>query len=585
MRANNMGDSHAFVSPQNSVPWVGFLAKLVKARLTLGWLLVTGLAFWFWIAAATAEPQDETSTLLSRSLMEEYDHADVLVDGRAILNVRGVEAFPAQQRAKEIARRIVAAAQDSTIPADAVRTENKGDRTTLRAGDHFLLTLIDADAALVGISRNVLAEVAQTRVAEAIASYRHDRSPRVLLIHSLYAIATTLIAVGLLFSFRRGFHRLDDIVEQRLKTHLKALEAQSARFLKAQQLANALRGAIKIVYMLLKVALVFFYLNFVLGLYPWTRLFAARLFDLILGPMRTMVLAILDAVPDLVFIAMLILVIRYILKMIETFFSSIDQGAIRLASFEREWAWPTYRISRLMVIIFAVVVAYPYVPGSRSDAFKGISIFLGLIISLGSPSMIANFIAGYSLAYRRPFKIGDRVKINGILGDVMEMRVLVARLHSLKNEEIVIPSTTILNGEVVNYSTLAREQGLILHTTIGIGYETPWRQVEAMLRLAADRTVGLLKQPKPFVLLTALGDFAISYELNAYSKDPQAMVQLYSTLHQNILDVFNEYRVAIMTPAYISDPSEPKIVPKDQWYAAPATPPAQNTQPGPAHPA
>ena len=141
-----MGDSHGFASPHNSVPWVGLPAKPVKVRLILGWLLVTGLTLWIWIAAATAEPQDETSALPSRSLMEEYDHADVLVDGRAILNVRGVEAFPAQQRAKEIARRIVAAAQDSTIPADAVRTENKSDRTTLRAGEHFLLTLIDADA-------------------------------------------------------------------------------------------------------------------------------------------------------------------------------------------------------------------------------------------------------------------------------------------------------------------------------------------------------------------------------------------------------------------------------------------------------
>ncbi len=580
-----MGGSHGFVSPHNSVPWVGLPAKPVKVRLTLGWLLVTSLTFWIWTAAATAQPRDETSALLSRPTVEKYDHAEVSVDGRIILSVRGVEAFPAQQRAKKIADRIVATARDPAIPAGAVRTEDKGDRTDLRAGDHFLFSLIDPDAALEMVSREILAEAVKARVMEVIVSYRRDRSPHVLLINSLYAIAATLATLGLLFGFRRGFHRLDDVVTQRLKNHLKALEAQSARFLRAQQLANMLRGALKAIFVLLQAALVFLSLNFVLGLYPWTRSLAAWLLNLILNPLHTMVLAVLATVPNLVFIAFLILATRYILKMIETFFSSIDQGAIRLASFEREWAWPTYRITRLLVIVFAVVVIYPYVPGSQSDAFKGISIFLGVIISLGSSSIIANIIAGYSLAYRRPFKIGDRVKINGTIGDVMEMRVLVARLRSPKNEEIVIPSTTILSGEVINYSTLAREQGLLLHTTVGISYETPWRQVEAMLMLAADRTVGLLKQPPPFVLQTALGDFAVNYELNAYCKDPQAMARLYTILHQNILDVFNEYGIAIMTPAYISDPPEPKLVPKDQWYAAPATPPVQSTQPGPANPA
>ena len=283
--------------------------------------------------------------------------------------------------------------------------------------------------------------------------------------------------------------------------------------------------------------------------------------------------AALAAIPDLVFLVILFLLTRYILRMIRTFFEGIDSGAVRLVSFEQEWAWPTYRILRLLAIVFALVVAYPYIPGSQSDAFKGISLFLGVIVSLGSSSIIANIIAGYSLAYRRPFKIGDRVRINDTVGDVMEMRVLVARLRSIKNEEIVIPSSTILNADVVNYSTLAAQQGLILHTTVGIGYETPWRQVEAMLKLAAERTPGLLKKPEPFVLQTALGDFAVSYEINAYCNNPNSMAQLYTALHRNILDVFNEYGVAIMTPAYVADPAEPKVVTKDQWYAAPAVEP------------
>jgi len=223
-------------------------------------------------------------------------------------------------------------------------------------------------------------------------------------------------------------------------------------------------------------------------------------------------------------------------------------------------------------IIFAIVLAYPHIPGSQSDAFKGISLLMGLIISLGSSSIIGNIIAGYSLVYRRPFRIGDRVRVNDTVGDVMEIRVLVTRLRSLKNEEVVIPNTAVLNGDVINYTTLARKEGLILHTTVGIGYETPWRQVEAMLKLAASRTSGLLKKPKPFVLQTELGDFAVTYELNAHCTDTKNMPQIYSALHRNIQDVFNEYGVAIMTPTYVGDPPEPKLVPEDQWYAPPAKP-------------
>jgi small-conductance mechanosensitive channel len=177
------------------------------------------------------------------------------------------------------------------------------------------------------------------------------------------------------------------------------------------------------------------------------------------------------------------------------------------------------------------------------------------------------------MTYRRAFREGDRVKIAGILGDVTRVRLQVTHLRTIKNEEVVVPNSTILGSEVTNYSTLARDRGLILHTTVGIGYETPWRQVEAMLLEAARRTAGLLAEPKPFVLQTALGDFAVTYELNVYCDDPQAMGPLYSELHRNILDVFNEYGVQIMTPAYEGDPEQPKIVPREQWYTKPAVEP------------
>jgi small-conductance mechanosensitive channel len=179
------------------------------------------------------------------------------------------------------------------------------------------------------------------------------------------------------------------------------------------------------------------------------------------------------------------------------------------------------------------------------------------------------------MTYRRAFRTGDRIRVGEIVGEVLESRVLVTTLRTPKNEVVVVPNTELMNTSVLNYSALARDSGLILHTTVGIGYETPWRQVEAMLLMAADRTPGLKRDPRPFVLQRALGDFCVTYEINAYTGDPNTMLQQYSSLHANILDVFNEYGVQIMTPAYEGDPPEPKIVPAEHWHAAPAQPPAE----------
>jgi len=179
-------------------------------------------------------------------------------------------------------------------------------------------------------------------------------------------------------------------------------------------------------------------------------------------------------------------------------------------------------------------------------------------------------IAGYTLTYRRAFHEGDMIRIGESVGVVTQTRLQVTHLRTPKNEEIIVPNSTILGTEVTNYSSLAKDRGLILHTTVGIGYETPWRQVEAMLLLAAERTPGLIKDPKPFVLQRSLGDFAVNYEINVYCDEPTAMMRLYTELHRRILDVFNEYGIQIMTPAYEGDPEQPKVVPRDQWHAAPA---------------
>ena len=259
------------------------------------------------------------------------------------------------------------------------------------------------------------------------------------------------------------------------------------------------------------------------------------------------------------------IITKYILRFIKLLFAGVSAGGIKMRNFDPDWAMPTFKIFRILIIVFAVVVAFPYIPGSDTNAFKGISVFLGVLFSLGSSSFIANIVAGYSMTYQNAFKKGDYIKVNELQGFVEEQSSMVTRLRSLKNEEIVIPNSVLLNSNVINYSLKAKKHDLILHTTVGIGYETPWRQVEAMLKLAASRTEGLSKSPEPFVLKKELGDFAILYEINAYCIDESKIPRHYSLLHQNIIDVFNENNVAIMTPAYEGDPETPKLVPKDQW--------------------
>jgi len=498
------------------------------------------------------------------------DLAAVTLDGEVLFQVPGVTAYPAAERAQAIRQRIEAIAADRSIAIDSLRVVEMEDRSKIVADDRLVVAFVEFDAAAEGISRQILAEQARIRIAAAIASYRKERSPRVLLIRTAYALGATVGFVLLLLLFRGAFQRLDALAERRLRFHVKRLEARSHQLIQAQQLIRAVHGLLKFLGILSVLAAAYVYAHLVLSLYPWTRPMAMRLFEMLLNPFGAVVMGILDALPNLAFVAIVAVVTRYVLKVMRLYFSGLGHGTIALAGFDREWALPTYKIARWLIIAFALVVAYPYIPGSGSEAFKGVSIFLGVVISLGSSSVIANLIAGYAMIYRRAFKVGDRILVKDLTGDVTDIRLMVTHLRTVKNEEIVVPNSEILNSYVINYSTLARSRGLILHTTVGIGYETPWRQVEAMLRLAAERTPGLLKEPAPFVLQKSLGDFAVTYELNAYCDDPTRMAPLYTSIHQNVLDVFNEHGVQIMTPAYEGDPDVPKVVRKDQWYLAPA---------------
>jgi small-conductance mechanosensitive channel len=503
--------------------------------------------------------------------------APITLDGKVLFRVRGVSAYPAEQRARAIAERIEALAADATIQTTALRTVETEHSTDIMVGEQRIMGVFDVDARLEGLARQPLAQAFMKRIDVAVQAYRKEREPDKLLSHTLYALAATVLVIGLLLAIHWMFRRLNARIEQRYQTRIQKLESKSLKFVRAEQLKTALHRTLQTVRTLVVLVLLYVYLQFALSLYPWTRPLAERLLTLLINPLATMGAALLASVPNLVFIAILVVVTRYVLRLTRLFFETVEQGTITISGFEREWSPPTYRIIRLFIVAFAVVVAYPYIPGSESAAFKGVSLFLGVIFSLGSSSIIANLIAGYTMTYRRAFRVGDRIKVSDFIGDVTDVRLMVTYLRSLKNEEIIVPNSLILSSHVINYSSLARQQGLILHTTVGIGYETPWRQVEAMLLMAAERTPGLLRQPPPFVLQQVLGDFCVTYELNVYCDKAAAMYRLYTELHRNILDVFNEYNVQIMTPAYERDPEQPKVVPKEAWFAEPAQAPRRTT--------
>jgi small-conductance mechanosensitive channel len=496
--------------------------------------------------------------------------APVEFDGRVLFRVAAVPAYSAPERAQVIADRIKELAKDLTVPPVAVRVMERADSSDVVAGLRLLANIVNSDAELEGTDRTKLAERLATEIRQAIVRYRGERSPEKLWKGGASAaIATLVFVLGIVLVMWVG-RRCNALVARRLSKRIPSVRVQSYQILRAEQIWGVLRTVVKFVGFLAFLAASYLYLQFVLGLFPWTRPIADRLLEYLLDPLALVSRAVAAEIPSLILIVLIVLITRYILKAARSFFAAIGRGRIAFAGFDPDWAMPTYKILRFGVIAFAVVIAYPSVPGSDSAAFKGMTIFLGVILSLGSTSVISNIIAGHTMTYRRAYKVGDRVKIQDTVGDVVEMHLLVTHLRTLKNEIVAVPNSLIMNSQVVNYTVLAREHGLILHRTIGIGYEAPWRQVEAMLLEAAGRTPGFLKDPPPFVLQLGFGEFCITYELNAYCADARAMPELYTALDRSIVDVFNEYGVQIMTPAYISDPQKPKVVPKADWYPPPA---------------
>jgi small-conductance mechanosensitive channel len=502
-----------------------------------------------------------------------FQTSPVTVDGTVLFPVRGLPAFPAEERAGRIGALIANTAQDESVRSDAITAVESDQTTDIVAKGRVIMSVLDSDARSEGATRQELAKICIRKIREAVERYREDRSPREIGLGVIRSVIATVVLLISLLLIRTLFRRLlEGVIETRIADRIKSIRIQSFVIVRDEQIKALLVGTTRTVRLVLILVLLYVYTQLVLSLFPWTRPIANHLLDFLLVPLNTMGRGIVKHVPNLIFLAVLVFVTNYIFKLMRLFFDGLESGTITFSGFYPEWAKPTHRIARFLMIAFMAVVAFPYIPGSDSPAFKGVTIFLGVIISLGSSSVISNTLAGLTMTYRRAFRVGDRVKIGDFSGDVTEMRLLVTHLLSFKNEEIVVPNSVIFNSHVINYSSQARERGLILHTSVTIGYNTPWRQIHALLFQAAGRTPGLMPSPPPFVHQTSLDDFYVTYELNVYTDSPQAMLQIYSDLHQNIQDTFNEYGVQIMSPHYMLDPKNPAVVPRERLYAPPAEP-------------
>ncbi len=477
--------------------------------------------------------------------------APVVLEGKTLFDIRvAVFSTTPQERAKGINERLEKLVKNRAIRTDSIQVVDDQGVSLIVAEGTQLLGVFDVDAAAEGTTREALAARHVESIRAAIEVHNAAFSFRSLLIGALYAVLATAVLLGILFLYRYLFPRIYAKIRAWSGTRIRSIQFQSLELLKAERIVWFFIGLTRWFRILTTALFVYSYLLFVLSLFPWTRGIAAAIIGYILDPLRRFAVAVVDFLPDLFFLIVIAFITRYVVKIARFFFNEVERGRVVLPGFYVDWATPTYKIVRFFILAFALTVAFPFIPGSKSEAFKGVSIFIGILFSLGSTSTISNVMAGLSITYMRAFKVGDRVRIGDTVGDVIDQSLLVTHVRTIKNEDITVPNAMVLNAHIVNYSAQAKEGGLILHTSVTIGYDAPWRTIHELLIEAARKTPCILVTPAPFVLQTALNDFYVTYELNAYTDDPQQMANTYSALHRYIQDTFNEAGVEIMSPHY-----------------------------------
>ena len=493
--------------------------------------------------AASAQESPEELTVLP---------AAVTIEGRPLFTIyEPVGQLTPQERAERIEQRIISVADEESTPTTVAHFETHPGWTEIYVDKQIIMAITDLDASLAGKGRPELAANYAAAITGAIETYRQERSWRFIFRGVLKTALTTSLFVAALWILNLIRIRIRDRLERRIHAR-ESLVQKPFRDLVLANAGPAVLALGGIFKCLLILAILETYLTVTMGFFSSTREMSLTKTKWLLSQLESIAAAAVGYLPNLIVVAIIGLLTYYLSRLIRFVFTHIKQGDLKIRGFYVDWADPTEKLVRMLVIVLALVVAFPYLPGAKSPAFQGISIFLGLLLSLGSSSAVANALAGIILTYMRSFLVGDWVQIGDTMGEVTEKTLLVTRVLTPKAEIITIPNATVMSGSVKNYSVEARKSGVIFHTNVTIGYDAPWRTVHRLLIDAAAATPHVLRQPDPFVLQNRLDDFYVAYELNAYTDAPSQMLNIYSDLHQNIQDKFNEAGVEICSPHFSS---------------------------------
>ncbi len=440
----------------------------------------------------------------------------------------------------------------------------------LRSGDIVLFSVLTGDLDPdEKLTLQQAAAQAQARLAEAMRIAGEKRLPMTILKEVAWAALATLVAFSLVWLTWRATRllvaRLQVVIDRDNAT--PALRLARHIWLLVQRMSQLLM-------VFLWLGFGYAWLTFVLSTFPTTEPLGSKLGNFLVDLAQGLGRGIVSAIPGLVTVLLILFLTKAINDVITNFFRNVDAGRIQVPGIHRETISATRRIITILVWCFGVAVAYPYIPLSNSDAFKGLSVMLGFMLTLGSAGIVTQLMSGLVLVYSRALSVGDFVDINGTTGVVSEVGVLSTKIVDMRNEEVTIPNAVLIGNPIRNYSRLTGDRGALVSTKVTIGYDAPWRQVYAMLVAAAEQTAGLRRTPTPFVYQRGLADFYVEYELFAYMDQPLNRVSVLSELHGHIQDQFNLHGVQMMSPHFMLQPRNNVLVPRDQWHAAPAVPPA-----------
>ncbi|MDX5583574.1 MAG: mechanosensitive ion channel family protein, partial [Aureibaculum sp.] len=455
-----------------------------------------------------------------------------------------------KERASHITKKIKKLQDDDFLKIDSILVVKSENTFDIVYGETVIIKISVADAIWYDKSTIDLANELSAKIKDSIIENKKENA----LLKRIQRLGLVLLVLGfvwlIIWLIKRGNARLLRYINKNQDKWLKKISYKDYTFLTKDMVMRINLSLLKFLRWFLYALLFYISLPIIFSISPLTRNWSHKLFQLIWTPLKGVSHAVWEYLPNLFTILIIYFVMKYFIRLVKFIFSEIETENLKIPGFYNDWAMPTFSIVKILLYAFMLILIFPYLPGSDSDVFKGVSIFIGVLFSLGSSSAVANMIAGLMITYMRPFKIGDRIQIAGVKGDVIEKTLLVTRLRTPKNEIITIPNSSVLSGNTINYTIETHETGLIIYTTVTIGYDVPWKDIHQALIDAALKTDMILQEPKPFVRQTSLGDFYVSYQINAYTKEASKQARLYSDLHQNIQDVCNERGIEILSPHY-----------------------------------